>query len=491
MADPVVSYPFDPTGQSASNRIVGEQIIILPPGDRLFHYAMPKFAPMFEDGHAIKLRDLNNNVIPLIKGKDYYLTHRFMDASLATMKPIFGSITFLRRDIVGTIVIDYQTLGGVWTIDSAKITEILADSVKNPRITTWEQVVSRPVDFPVIDHLWNLDDMVGQKEILAVLQKFLDAYLLSLDPTGSGAGSGILAAHINNKMNPHGVTAAQVGAYSIAEITSILTGYVKATDAVGDSLKLGGKTYAEVITTVVNTKVNAAVNADKATLATTATLATDSTKLGGKTLAEVMTDVVATKVAAAVKADSATTATSAILASDSTKLGGKTLAEVMTSLAGVKVNNAIQADMATNATNAALAVNATKFDGKTWTEVLNLLTVASSGTTANAQEAAHAVLADRALNSDALEGKSLVALMADVSQASVANATKFNGQTASEFTAAVLLGNAASASKLGTKTYNNIMTDVQAAITAQDTTDTAAFDAAATALNNLISTPAA
>lgn len=147
MADPVVSYPFDPTGQAQSNRITGEQIIVLAPGDRLFHYTMVRFAPMFEQGLNVRLRDLNNNIIQLFPGVDYYLSHHFMDASLATMHEIYGSISFLRRDIVGTLIVDYNTLGGIWTLDAAQITEILANRVYNPRIRTWEQVTNRPVDF--------------------------------------------------------------------------------------------------------------------------------------------------------------------------------------------------------------------------------------------------------------------------------------------------------------------------------------------------------
>lgn len=388
MATAPTSYPFDATGQAQTNRIVGEQIIVVAPGDRLFHYTMVKFAPMFQTGHKLKLRDLNNSVRDLIEGVDYYLTHKFADASLATMHPIFGSITFLKRDIVGTVIADYNTLGGMWTIDAQKITEILMNTIMNPRTTTWEQVVERPVDFPVIDHLWNLDDMVGQKEILEVLENFYEAYLQSLDPSGGGSGSNLLQQHINNKNNPHGVTAAQLGAYTSAQVDALLAGYLKTNAKAADSDKLNGKTYAQVMSDVKTTKVDNATYADTAGNATTADTAVNSGRLGGKTLLQIMQDVAATTVDNATKfaGNTYAQAKADILtgkSADSDKLGGLTLQQIIAQLsqstgdaatlngktyaqimADVKVT---KVDAAVNADN---ADNATKLGGKTLQQVL-------------------------------------------------------------------------------------------------------------------------
>lgn len=329
MPDSVVSYPFDPTGQAATNRIIGEQVVVLPKGDRLFHFSMPQFAPFFEEGAVLKLRDVDNNVIPLVKGVHFYFSHKYADASLATMHPIWGSISWL-QDIVGTLIIDYNTLGGIWTLSAEKIIEILTNTTQNPRITTWEMVTERPVDFPVIDHPWNLDDMVGQKEILEVLNNFYEAYLTSIDPEGGG-GSSIVLEHINNQNNPHKVTANQTGAYSYAQMDQMLLGYVTATGTAYNSDRFNGMTYNAAKTDILSGQ------------------AADSLKLGGKTLNEIMAQLQAAagdaetlqgKSLTALMADVKTTkvddATSADTAKDSEKLNGKSLQQILADLGSVQ-----------------------------------------------------------------------------------------------------------------------------------------------------------
>ena len=443
MADPVVYYPFDPTGQAVSNRIVGEQIIVIPPGDRLFHFTMPRFAPFFEEGLVVKIRDVNNNVITLTKGVDYYLSHKFMDASLATMHPIYGSISFLKRTIVGTLIVDYNTLGGVWNIDQQQITEILMNTVRNPRIVAWEQVVERPIDFPVIDHPWNLDDMVGQKEILEVLQNFYEAYLASLDPDGGGGGGGIIAEHINNKNNPHSTTAAQVGAYSIIQINSMLTGYLTTTGTAADSGKFGGRTVPQFLSDVVATKVNAAGTADTATNATNAANAANSAKLENQTLAQVLASAAAQTSANSTKfgGKTYTEATADILAgkaADSGMLEGKTLSQIIEQLqqstgdaATLNGKNLLQIMADVKATKVDLALRAdTAGDsdtvgGMTVAQILGEFTGAVPDNAHNAEKVYNFTfeeLIENILNSDTFyEGKPWIFDLFDIENAPVVN----------------------------------------------------------------------
>lgn len=452
MADPTVSYPFDPTGQAVSNRIPNEQVIILPPGDRLFHFTMLKFGPFFEEGLDLKLRDLNNNVIELTKGVDYYLSHKFMGASLSTMHPVYGSITFLRRDIVGTLIANYNTLGGIWTIDSSKILEILSNTTLNPRITTWEQVVDRPIDFPVIDHEWDLADMVGMKEILAVLTNFYNAYLLSIDPTGgSGSGTSLLSQHINNHSNPHQVTAAQIGTYTGSQIDAKLLQYQLKSQPALDSQKLGGHSYDEIVSGLIGTKVANATHADAATTADTATNATNTTSLGGKTLQALMTDVVNTKVA-----------------------------------------NASHADNATHSDVADLASNALKLGGHSYDDIVAL--IVPPGTITHAVTADSATRADSATSADQFGGMGSDQFIQFLLSQTVANSTKFFGKTYSEAKADILSGTAANATLFGGQTSNDYFNMVKSAYQSADAAVTAdvqtALDSLASYINQLLGLPA-
>jgi len=223
MSTPIVgtTYPFDPTGQLASNLIPSEQQILTAQNYQDYHLLVPVFAPYFVDSLVVTYKDTDGNVKILTEGVDYICTHVFHDASLACATPIAGSISFYNTLLTGVAQLKYQTLGGIWTIDTATITQILADRLHNPRITTWEQVTEQPVTFPVIDHEWNLVDLVGMSDVVTSLNDITNM----LAQTGSTG----LAVHEADHDNPHLVTATQVGLglvqnFAIASTTDAQTG---------------------------------------------------------------------------------------------------------------------------------------------------------------------------------------------------------------------------------------------------------------------------
>lgn len=388
MADPVVIYPEDFTGQAASNRIVGEQIIITAPGDRRYHTAMPSFAPMYEKGLTVFLRRLDGVIIELHIGIDFYMSHKFGEASLATMHPIYGSISFLRRDIVGTLIVNYQTLGGDWTIDEQKILEILANQTRNPRTTAWEQVANPPREFPVVNHPWNLDDMVGQKEILEILERFYLAFVASLDPNGGG---GALAAHLADMANPHQTTPAKIGAYTTQQVDQLLTHYLAANGIAFDSTRLGGKLLAEVMQDVVGVKVSRATAADTAGTAAVATKANDSDRLAGQTLQQIVDMINQSTGSNALKFNGKTyeevrTDYMSGTAANSNKLGGKTLAEIMSDVASA-------------------GGDAQTLQGRSYQQIMDAVVVTKVD---------RATRADNATNSDQLGGKNLATIMSEM-----------------------------------------------------------------------------
>lgn len=203
-----VTYPFDPSGSNPLNRIVNEQQVVTSVNDpRKYNVIMPSAAPFFADSVVMEFRRPDGSVRSMVEGVDFYYTHGFISASKATAKPVYGSITFLDRDTSGVMRLTYQTLGGIWTLDDNEIAQILANIINNPRTTAWEQITDMPVMFPVIDHEWNLVDMVGAKEIVQSLDALAQAVVSN---TGGG-----LASHVANRSNPHEVSKAQVGLGSV------------------------------------------------------------------------------------------------------------------------------------------------------------------------------------------------------------------------------------------------------------------------------------
>ena len=58
----VTTYPFDPTGKLASNKITNEQQIITSNNWRDYHFIVPKFAPYFADTIKVKFNDSNEEL---------------------------------------------------------------------------------------------------------------------------------------------------------------------------------------------------------------------------------------------------------------------------------------------------------------------------------------------------------------------------------------------------------------------------------------------
>lgn len=170
-----VTYPFDPTGTAPTNLITGEQQILSEPVYEDYHFLVPYLAPFFSSTMQVSIRQLDGTVKQLVEGVDYYCTNIFIAASRACAKPIYGSISFLDLTLAGVVTFNYQTLGGEWTINLQEIANILASTLYNPRVTSWDQVTYQPATFPVIDHEWDLVDLVGETQLIASIEDIVTA----------------------------------------------------------------------------------------------------------------------------------------------------------------------------------------------------------------------------------------------------------------------------------------------------------------------------
>lgn len=202
------SYPFDPTGTLPACLITGEQQILSGANSSAFSLVVPKIAPFFQASLKVTLVS-GNTSRPLVEKVDYYCTHWFIAASLACAANIYGSIQILNTALSGVLVLQYQTVGGDWVINSDQIAQILADQAHNPRVTSWDVVAGLPYAFPPIDHEYDLIDMVGMSGVVDGLG--------GIESALRAKGTDGLVAHEADYTNPHRVTAAQVGAYSRAQ----------------------------------------------------------------------------------------------------------------------------------------------------------------------------------------------------------------------------------------------------------------------------------
>jgi hypothetical protein len=482
-------YPFDPTGKAATNLIKGEQQILTAPNFRDYHFVVPKLAPFFAEGLQVSIRTATGTVRPLVEGIDYFCTHQFIAASRACAQPIYGSISFLDLTLVGVVLLQYQTIGGNWVQDEAKLAEILANTLNNPRITSWDVVVDMPVSFPPIDHEWDVADAYGMQTVVDAIQRVADTLRYGGDgsivdhvsdhnnphqttaaqvglgnvrnlvtATDAEAIAGVsnerymtpvstraaiagqigndLTAHKNNTANPHSTTAAQVGAYTIAQVDALVANkleknavaadtlrfggrtdldyrdFLLANSTIYNSLRLNGMTFAEVQASIVSTinsqnlgsytasEVDALLRRKLDTDGT----ATDSTRFGGRNQTEYRDWVLANTIANAL---------------NSAKLENKTLAEITTEILG--------------------KVNQVQVDAFSRDEVTALLSQKLGKTEASVDTARFGGRTDAEYRAYVLSGT------AD-------DANHFAGMTPSEFTTNILAGTAANATKFDSKT---------------------------------------
>lgn len=184
----VSTYPFDPTGVAASNKIATVPTMISVINYRSLNsssnvlvptpVAIPNVAPFFTDGLEVRHRPqgTSGDGTLLVEGLDYLFIHPFTEASRQTRKRIVGGVMLTNPNTVGTIVFkNMQVLGGEWTITNDQLMTILTSVLYNPRVTQWGQVTGLPASFPVIGHPHNISDFAGFDEVVEQTQGIHEA----------------------------------------------------------------------------------------------------------------------------------------------------------------------------------------------------------------------------------------------------------------------------------------------------------------------------
>jgi hypothetical protein len=209
---PGVYFPvFDATGTLVANKVTDELHTITAENGKDYHVVVPLFAPFFINNLVITFKQNGASVfIPLTEGVDYLLAYHFLGASRGCAKAVYGGISFINNQLAGIVKLQYQTIGGNWTLSQASLNSLLANQLQNPRTTSWEQIVQLPEVFPVIDHEWNLKDLIGASHIVEAIEQ-IGNNLSSTSTANADAALVIVQDHSNDKNNPHQTTKTQVG----------------------------------------------------------------------------------------------------------------------------------------------------------------------------------------------------------------------------------------------------------------------------------------
>jgi len=177
-------YTLDTTGAALRNKVIGESRVIKridPTSPHLWF--VPKYAPFYdEESLAIRYIPKSGPARNLQYGVDYHYSHRFQDASAKTGRSVFASISFVDITLDGTVLLNYQTLGGAYTLSAAQILQVETTESVDPDFQKWETVMARLsiayAPFPTVDHPWASANIAGIQSALGSLEAM--GYVVSL-----------------------------------------------------------------------------------------------------------------------------------------------------------------------------------------------------------------------------------------------------------------------------------------------------------------------
>lgn len=197
-----VTYPFDPTGKAATNKVPTERHVLTSVNWTDYNIVIPRCAPFFAESMT-SVRHYPSGR-ELMRGVDWIETWYFDAAANEIGARIYGGILIYDHDLTGEIELgSYQTLGGDWVLDGQRLAKLLASKLTNPVTTRWEQVTDLPYAFPPLDHEHDIQDLSTLQTLLDKLEEIAKAI--------SYKSGGSLDQHLSDFNNPHKTDKAQVG----------------------------------------------------------------------------------------------------------------------------------------------------------------------------------------------------------------------------------------------------------------------------------------
>lgn len=168
----IIKYPYDPTGLSEYNRVVGE-ILHLPRGSRERAYGL-QAGPFYANSVIVKTVPGN---ITLQRGVDYDLLYLYQQASKATGQPVMAAIYVFNEDVIGQVSVDYQVVGGEFSSNVTAIQTLIETLQIDERAITWDNILDKPVTFPAAPHLHHVGDLYGMEAFIEALDRLTAAML--------------------------------------------------------------------------------------------------------------------------------------------------------------------------------------------------------------------------------------------------------------------------------------------------------------------------
>lgn len=178
------TFPYDPTGEEASNLIEDEvATLVALKNTSKASIIIPDSAPFFKESLEIWTGP-NKTGTKLIEGQDYILAYECVALTFMISRVIYGGIMIIDRQRIGTVYVTYQTLGGEYTLSSHSMFEGVYSFVNGVFFYTWDMIVGLPATFTPEYHLHAESDQTMQ-QVLTKLDAVLTAVNAHIGPIGS------------------------------------------------------------------------------------------------------------------------------------------------------------------------------------------------------------------------------------------------------------------------------------------------------------------
>lgn len=191
-------YNEDLSGRAQENRVYGEQHTLTKYNADPYNYVLPKYAPYYVGSMVVRHVTASGTRL-LTPDVDYELCNLCSNISRGTGVIFYGGISFLDRDLVGTVEIDYNTIGGKWVGDRNTILQTIINEVYIPRVVHWDQITNVPDVFPPNVHQTQLDRIYGQQALIKGLDDVVAA-IASDERNITAQELAVALASINNSI---------------------------------------------------------------------------------------------------------------------------------------------------------------------------------------------------------------------------------------------------------------------------------------------------
>jgi hypothetical protein len=225
-------YPLDPSGSSPANLVVGE---VHQTVNRVTRAVVTNYGAFFQNSMIVT--DLATGLT--LNSSQWYPAQLYEQPTLMYGQAIYSLIMITDPTVSDNISMTYQALGGPYSTSQQALVDYINNLDLDDRPASWPQIINKPDSFTPSPHLHDVGDIYGFEYIVQSLDRlsyaiqvgdasYNDSILAYVDAQNSNLGAELtslqaqLTAHIQNYANPHQVTAAQVGAYTIAQTTAAI-----------------------------------------------------------------------------------------------------------------------------------------------------------------------------------------------------------------------------------------------------------------------------